>query len=90
VTARRPVVVALGTVDPTLVTGVLGDTAEFVAQPGPEDLAVAEGAIVRADAVVDAALLAAGVDALEAGWIAEACTTSLHVHRPVRMKEVRT
>jgi myo-inositol 2-dehydrogenase / D-chiro-inositol 1-dehydrogenase len=29
-------------------------------------------------------------DALEAGWIAEACTTSLRVHRPVRMEEVRT
>ena len=55
---RRPVVVALGAVDPTLVTDVLGDAAEFVAQPGPEDLAIAEGAIVRADAVVDGALLA--------------------------------
>jgi D-3-phosphoglycerate dehydrogenase len=58
VTGRRPVVVALGTVDPTLVTEVLGDTVEFVAEPGPVDLADAEGAIVRADAVVDAALLA--------------------------------
>src|SRR6266511_88754 len=29
-------------------------------------------------------------DALEAGWIAEACTASLHRHRPVRMEEVRT
>jgi myo-inositol 2-dehydrogenase / D-chiro-inositol 1-dehydrogenase len=29
-------------------------------------------------------------DALEAGWIAEACTTSLREHRPVRMEEVRT
>jgi myo-inositol 2-dehydrogenase/D-chiro-inositol 1-dehydrogenase len=29
-------------------------------------------------------------DALEAGWIAEACTMSLHQHRPVRMEEVRT
>jgi myo-inositol 2-dehydrogenase/D-chiro-inositol 1-dehydrogenase len=28
--------------------------------------------------------------ALEAGWIAEACTTSLQEHRPVRMEEVRT
>jgi myo-inositol 2-dehydrogenase / D-chiro-inositol 1-dehydrogenase len=28
-------------------------------------------------------------DALEAGWIAEACTTSLQLHRPVRMEEVR-
>jgi phosphoglycerate dehydrogenase-like enzyme len=52
------VVVALGAVDPTLVTEVLGDSIEFVAQPGPEDLAMAQGAIVRADVVVDAALLA--------------------------------
>jgi myo-inositol 2-dehydrogenase / D-chiro-inositol 1-dehydrogenase len=28
-------------------------------------------------------------DALEAGWIAEACTASLRQHRPVRMEEVR-
>ena len=55
---RRPVVVALGAVDPTLVTEALGDSIEFVAQPSPEDLAIAEGAIVRADAVVDGALLA--------------------------------
>jgi phosphoglycerate dehydrogenase-like enzyme len=58
VTDRRPVVVALGAVDPTLVTEVLGDSIELVAQPGPDDLAIAEAAIVRADAVVDAALLA--------------------------------
>jgi myo-inositol 2-dehydrogenase/D-chiro-inositol 1-dehydrogenase len=29
-------------------------------------------------------------DAVEVGWIAEACTLSLHEHRPVRMTEVRT
>jgi D-3-phosphoglycerate dehydrogenase len=58
VSGRRPVVVALGAVDPRLVSEVLGGSVEFVAQPGPEDLAVAEGAIVRADAVVDGALLA--------------------------------
>jgi len=58
VSGRRPVVVALGTVDPALVTDVLGDAIEFVARPGPRELATAEGAIVRADAVVDAALLA--------------------------------
>jgi myo-inositol 2-dehydrogenase/D-chiro-inositol 1-dehydrogenase len=29
-------------------------------------------------------------DAVEAGWIAEACTLSLHEHRPVRLTEVRT
>jgi D-3-phosphoglycerate dehydrogenase len=58
VSGRRPVVVALGAVDPTLVADILGGTIDFVAQPGPEDLANAEGAIVRADAVVDAALLA--------------------------------
>ena len=57
-TGHRPVVVALGAVDPTLVTDALGHSVEFVTQPGPEDLAVAEGAIVRADAVVDAGLLA--------------------------------
>ncbi|BCL32313.1 Gfo/Idh/MocA family oxidoreductase [Streptomyces aurantiacus] len=28
-------------------------------------------------------------DALEASWIAEACTLSLHEHRPVRLEEVR-
>jgi D-3-phosphoglycerate dehydrogenase / 2-oxoglutarate reductase len=56
--ADRPVVVALGAVDPALVTGVLGDGLAFVAEPGPEDLAAAVGAIVRADAAVDAALLA--------------------------------
>jgi myo-inositol 2-dehydrogenase / D-chiro-inositol 1-dehydrogenase len=29
-------------------------------------------------------------EALEAGWIAEACTLSLREHRPVRIEEVRT
>ncbi len=28
-------------------------------------------------------------DALEATWIAEACTVSLREHRPVRVEEVR-
>jgi myo-inositol 2-dehydrogenase/D-chiro-inositol 1-dehydrogenase len=28
-------------------------------------------------------------DALEAGWIAEACTLSLAEHRPVTLAEVR-
>ena len=28
-------------------------------------------------------------DAVEVGWIAEACTRSLHEHRPVRMTDVR-
>jgi D-3-phosphoglycerate dehydrogenase / 2-oxoglutarate reductase len=56
--SRRPVVVALGAVDADLVAGVLGDGVEFVARPGPEELAAAEGAIARADAVVDATLLA--------------------------------
>jgi myo-inositol 2-dehydrogenase / D-chiro-inositol 1-dehydrogenase len=28
-------------------------------------------------------------DAVEAGWIAEACTLSLHEHRPVKMSEVK-
>ena len=55
--AERPVVVGLGTVDPTLVTGVLGPDVDFVPTPTDADLAVAQGAIVRADAVVDAAFL---------------------------------
>jgi phosphoglycerate dehydrogenase-like enzyme len=48
--------VGLGKVEPDLVTGVLGDIA-FVAEPTDADLAVAQGAIVRADAVVDKAFL---------------------------------
>jgi phosphoglycerate dehydrogenase-like enzyme len=56
-TGTRPVVVGLGTVAPDLVTGVLGDGIDFVAEPTEADLAVAVGAIVRADAVVDAAFL---------------------------------
>jgi len=51
----RPVVVALGSVDPALVTRVLGKGISFVAEPNEEDLAVAVGAIARADAVMDAA-----------------------------------
>lgn len=55
--ADRPVVVALGQVDPDLVAGVFGDGVSFVPDPGPGDLAVAAGAIARADAVVNAAFL---------------------------------
>jgi D-3-phosphoglycerate dehydrogenase len=53
----RRIVVALGDVEPDLVTGHLPPDARFVADPGPEDLRGAAGAIVRADALVDAALL---------------------------------
>ncbi|MFK0287814.1 NAD(P)-dependent oxidoreductase [Streptomyces sp. NPDC090499] len=49
----EPTVVALGRVDPALVEEPLRGKAAFVAQPGPDDLAAAVGAIVRADAVVD-------------------------------------
>jgi D-3-phosphoglycerate dehydrogenase len=52
-----PVVVALGAVDPALVSGVLDGHCRFVAAPGAAELAVAEGAIARADARVDGALL---------------------------------
>jgi D-3-phosphoglycerate dehydrogenase len=58
VTVDRPVVVALGAVDPALVAGVLGEEVVLVADPSPQDIANAVGAIVRADAVVDAAFLA--------------------------------
>ena len=51
------VVVALGSVDPDLVSGVLDGRCRFVATPGDAELAVAEGAIARADARVDRALL---------------------------------
>jgi D-3-phosphoglycerate dehydrogenase / 2-oxoglutarate reductase len=57
VPVERPVVVALGTVDPALVTGVLGENVAFVADPTPPDIAKAVGAIVRADVVIDAAFL---------------------------------
>jgi D-3-phosphoglycerate dehydrogenase len=53
----RQVVVALGDVAPGLVTAHLPSDARFVADPGPEDLSDATGAIVRADALVDTAML---------------------------------
>lgn len=49
----RSVVVGLGAVDPALVTPVLGDEVAFVPDPDDADLAVAVGAIVRADAKAD-------------------------------------
>ena len=52
-----PVVVALGSVDPALVASVLDGHCRFVAAPGEAELAAAEGAIVRADARIDQALL---------------------------------
>jgi D-3-phosphoglycerate dehydrogenase len=53
-----PVVVALGSVDPALVSGVLDGHYRFVAAPRDAELAVAVGAIARADARIDRALLA--------------------------------
>jgi D-3-phosphoglycerate dehydrogenase len=46
----RPVVVGLGPVDRAVVQPILGDV-RFIESPAPADLAVAVGAIVRADAV---------------------------------------
>lgn len=46
-------VVALGPVDADTVCPVLGERATLVTDPTPDDLAVAEGAIVRADRRVD-------------------------------------
>jgi D-3-phosphoglycerate dehydrogenase / 2-oxoglutarate reductase len=51
--ADLPVVVGLGVVDPELVNPVLGGHCRFVAQPTETDLAQAQGAIARADAVLD-------------------------------------
>lgn len=53
----KKVVVALGPVDPAVVEPILGVHAALVTDPGPDDIAVAVGAIARADAVVDAAFL---------------------------------
>jgi D-3-phosphoglycerate dehydrogenase / 2-oxoglutarate reductase len=50
-------VVALGSVDPVLVAGVLDGHCRFITTPDEAELAAAEGAIVRADARVDQALL---------------------------------
>ena len=55
-TAGSQVVVALGDVDAGLVTGHLPPGARFVAEPAPADLRDAAGAIVRADALVGAAM----------------------------------
>src|SRR5580700_5622590 len=52
-----PVVVALGSVNPVLVSGVLDGHCRFVTDPGEAELAAAAGAIVRADSRVDQALL---------------------------------
>lgn len=53
----RPLVIGLGEVAPELVTDVLGEHTDFEANPGPDELARAAGAIVRADVDVDRALL---------------------------------
>ena len=51
------VVVGLGPVDVAVVAPVLGDGVRFVPDPSEADLAAAQGAIVRAAAVVDRAFL---------------------------------
>ncbi len=52
-TQQPPVVVGWGPVDHGTVLPVLGTSCRFVAEPTDEDLAVAEGAIVRADQNID-------------------------------------
>ncbi|GAB3053106.1 hypothetical protein GCM10027053_11720 [Intrasporangium mesophilum] len=52
-----PVVVGLGPVDPDQVNPILDGHCRFVPEPTEADLAQAQGAIVRADALVDGALL---------------------------------
>lgn len=54
---NRHVVIGLGPVPPEEVETVLGPDVDFVAEPGPQDLAVAEGAIVRAAVTVGEAEL---------------------------------
>jgi D-3-phosphoglycerate dehydrogenase / 2-oxoglutarate reductase len=53
-----PMVVGLGLVDPELVNPVLGGHCRFVPEPTEADLARAQGAIARADALVDNKFLA--------------------------------
>lgn len=53
-----PVVVGLGVVDPDLVNPVLGGRCRFIEAPTEADLAQAQGAIARADALVDSDFLA--------------------------------
>ena len=53
----KPVVVALGPVDAAVVEPILGTHAVLVTDPAADDIAAAVGAIVRADAVVDAGFL---------------------------------
>jgi D-3-phosphoglycerate dehydrogenase / 2-oxoglutarate reductase len=54
---RLPIVVALGSVDPALVTDVFDGNCRFVPDPDDAELRLAAGAIVRADARVNQALL---------------------------------
>ncbi len=55
--SELPVVVGLGVVDPDWVNPVLGGHCRFVPEPTEADLAQAQGAIARADALVDDAFL---------------------------------
>lgn len=48
----NPVVVGLGTVPAEVVAPILGTGTEFIADPGPEDIARATAAIVRASAII--------------------------------------
>ena len=56
-TTDQYVVVGLGAVAPALVTDHLPAAARFVPEPTEDDLRAAVGAIVRADALVDVAML---------------------------------
>lgn len=55
-TTHVSVVVALGPVDATIVSPILGDAHRLVHDPTPADLTEAVGAIVRANVTVDRAL----------------------------------
>jgi len=56
-TTDQYVVVGLGVVEPALVADHLPAQARFAPEPTPADLRAAVGAIVRADALVDVAML---------------------------------
>ncbi len=55
--STQPVVVSLGPVDYDTVAPIFGNSFRFVPEPTEADLAVAEGALVRADQTIDTAAL---------------------------------
>jgi sugar phosphate isomerase/epimerase len=78
-----PVVVALGAVDPALVSGALDGHCRLVTDPGDADLSIAAGAIARAGARIDQAgwkTLLANLGRLTGAAAARGVRAVLHPH----------